>query len=398
VLVFNPQNIGGVASTFRWNPVEGCSDPAVAIRRADAFANAVSMRGTEDASFWSAKASSYLRALFCAAALSGGDMTTVTRWALGSAEEAEDILWQARLDGWAAELGELRGEAQKTAQTIRMVISRALAFMTDPALASSVLPGPGAGFDIEEFLAASGTLYLIAEARHDDSPVAPLFAAMADEVHYTGALAGQASEGGRLDPPLLMALDEIVQTCPVPLPVWLADSGGKGIQIIPVAHGAAQLRTRWHADGAQVIADTCGVKVWLPGITDVATLKDASGLCGTAAYRERGQDHHSRHDVMTLEMIRQLPPGYALVIRSGLSPVIARLPMAWKDPAYKQARRAGLATAAITPAQPAQPVLALPAGTAPRPPGAARRPAAARGGLRVVADPEADAASDLPWS
>jgi TraM recognition site of TraD and TraG len=52
-----------------------------------------------------------------------------------------------------------------------------------------------------------------------------------------------------------MALDEIVQTCPVP--VWLADSGGKGIQLIPVAHGEAQLRTRWRQDGAQVVLDTC---------------------------------------------------------------------------------------------------------------------------------------------
>ena len=45
VHVFNPQCIGGVASTFRWSPVDGCEDPATAIRRADAFAFAVSQRG-----------------------------------------------------------------------------------------------------------------------------------------------------------------------------------------------------------------------------------------------------------------------------------------------------------------------------------------------------------------
>src|SRR6202007_3007390 len=28
VHVFNPQLIGGVASTFRWSPVDGCEDPA----------------------------------------------------------------------------------------------------------------------------------------------------------------------------------------------------------------------------------------------------------------------------------------------------------------------------------------------------------------------------------
>ena len=96
--MFNPQSIGGVPSTFRWNPIDGCIDEAVAIRRADGFANAVSMSGTEDASFWSSKASSYLRGLFHAAALAGGDMRLVVAWALGNAEDAEDILRRRRRD------------------------------------------------------------------------------------------------------------------------------------------------------------------------------------------------------------------------------------------------------------------------------------------------------------
>ena len=174
VHVFNPQRIGSVASTFRWNPVAGCADPATAIRRADGFAYAVNMSGTEEASFWSSKASDYLRCLFHAAALAGGDMRMVAAWALGNAEPAEDPLTQAGAEQWAAELAELRGEAQKTAQTIRMVMSRALAFMTDPALARSVLPtSDGDTVDIEAFLAASGTLYLIAESRPRRQPGRP---------------------------------------------------------------------------------------------------------------------------------------------------------------------------------------------------------------------------------
>ena len=49
-------------------------------------------------------------------------------------------------------------------------------------------------------------------------------------------------------------------------------------------------------------------------------------------------------------MIRQLPAGYALVIRGGHSPVIARLPMCWKDPSYRRARRNGHAIATLIPA------------------------------------------------
>jgi len=305
IAVFNPQRIGAVPSTFRWNPLEGCKDQAVAIRRADGFAKAVSMGGVDDSSFWTSKASDYLRAFFHAAALVDADMRTVTRWVLGGEPDVPvDILRSAGAHQWALTVAELGGEAQKTAQTIRMTMSRSLAFMTDPALAACVLPGAGTGFDITAFLRERGTLYMIAEADHDDSPVAPLFACMANEIRYTAALLGQSMPGGRLDPPLLMALDEIVQTCPVPLPTWLADSGGKGIQILPVAHGEAQLASRWKAEGKQVVLDTCGVKVFLPGISDTKTLEAASKLCGQSAFRERGQDHHSRHDVMSADMIR----------------------------------------------------------------------------------------------
>ena len=40
-------------------------------------------------------------------------------------------------------------------------------------------------------------------------------------------------------------------------------------------------------------------------------------------------------------MIRQLPAGFALIIRGGCAPVIARLPRAWENPAYRRARRLG---------------------------------------------------------
>jgi hypothetical protein len=90
--------------------------------------------------------------------------------------------------------------------------------------------------------------------------------------------------------------------------------------------------------------DTCGVKVWLPGITDSKTLKMASELCDQVGYRLKDQEHESMHDVMTPGMIRELPAQRALVVRGGLSAVIAYLPMAWKDRLYKRARRQGWAS------------------------------------------------------
>ena len=340
VYVFNPQDIGGVPSTFSWSPVDGCEDPATAIRRADAFAFSVSQKGVDDGSFWSSKASDYLRGYFHAAALAGFDLRAVAAWVSGADPDVpEQILAAAGAYQWAVTLSELRSEAQKTTATVRMVMSRALSFMADPDLAASVLPVPGSGFNVPAFLRERGTLYMIAEAVSGEAPVAPLFAAMASEIHYVAAQMGQASPSGRLDPPLLMGLDEVTQICPVPLPSWLSDSGGKGIQVCAVVHGEAQLTGRWGDHGRQVILDTSSVKVFLPGITDTTTLDAVAKLCGQASWKIRGQDHATRYDVATPDMIRQLPAGFALLIRGGCAPVIARLPRAWKNPAYRRARR-----------------------------------------------------------
>ena len=174
VHVFNPQHIGGVPSTFCWSPVDGCQDPATAIRRADAFAFAVSQKGVEDGTFWSAKASDYLRGYFHAAALARYDLRAVAAWVSGADPDVpEQILTAAGARQWALTLAELRSEAHKTAATVRMVMSRALSFMADPALAASVLPAPGTGFDIPCFLADAGTVYMIAESVSEEAPVAP---------------------------------------------------------------------------------------------------------------------------------------------------------------------------------------------------------------------------------
>jgi hypothetical protein len=65
-----------------------------------------------------------------------------------------------------------------------------------------------------------------------------------NEVHYTAKMAGSRMPGGRLDPPLLMALDEIANIASVNIPNFMADAGGRGIQMAIVSHGVAQLRER----------------------------------------------------------------------------------------------------------------------------------------------------------
>ena len=202
VHVFNPQHIGGVPSTFRWSPVDGCQDPATAIRRADAFAFAVSQQRRRRRHLL-VRQSQRLPARLLPRRRPGR-LRPAHRRRLGlrrrTATSPSGILNAVGARQWALTLAELRSEAHKTTATVRMVMSRALSFMADPALAACVLPAPGEGFDIPAFLADRGTVYLIAEAVSEEAPVAPLFAAMATEIHYIAAQLGQASEAGPAGP------------------------------------------------------------------------------------------------------------------------------------------------------------------------------------------------------
>jgi hypothetical protein len=47
-------------------------------------------------------------------------------------------------------------------------------------------------------------------------------------------------------------------------------------------------------------------------------------------------------------MLRELPAGWALLLRGGFSPVLARLARGWEDPEYKRAERAGAAVAQLS--------------------------------------------------
>lgn len=346
VELFDPQGFAGTStpSTVRFNPVEGAEDEQVAIRRAGAFANAVSMEGTENGGYFAAKSAGYFRALFHAAALTGGDLRLVARWVFTSAEPAERILAAAGHEDWARELAELRGPAEKANATVKSVMATALNFMHDPQLAQAVLPGE---FHIRRFLESKGTIYMVAAGQSKDSPMSPVFACLASEIHYEASLLASTIPGGRLDPPLGMFMDELCQVCPVPIASWLSDSGGRGIQIVSIAHSWSQLAGKFGEHDAQTIFETSGVKVLFPGVTDTSLLERFSKLSGQFSQRARYQDHHSMHDVATADMVRSMPDGRAFIIQGNKAPVIGRMERGYKQPTYRLARREGEAVAVL---------------------------------------------------
>jgi type IV secretion system protein VirD4 len=357
VYLFNPQRLGGyqARSTMRFDPVLGCQDETTAMRRGTALTDAVHVKGAEDAGFWNEQAAVQMPALLSAAALDGRDLQAVADWVLsGDTRDAERILRAHGRPAWAAAVAQLRGPADKTAATVRMVLVAALRFLQDPALAECVT-GPGEVFDIPGFLRRKGTVYLVADQRNDTSPVAPLFACLVGEIHWTACQLGSGMRGGRLDPRLLLQLDEVTRICPIPVPALLADSGGRGITMIIAAQGLAQIEERWGKPAARSVLDTSN-QMYVSGVQDPDTLKMASDLCDTATYQARGKNGEvADYPAATPGMIRRLPRRRALVLRADCAPVITHLPMAWNDWRYRCARLRGRAVAEVLPARARQP-------------------------------------------
>ena len=200
-------------------------------------------------------------------------------------------------------------------------MSKALAWMAVPEIRAMVTGPEAVPFDVARFTAANGTIYLMADG--DNSPVAPLFRCFTSYVHREAGRYGLSQPHRKLDPGLLIAIDEL-HACPVDLPSWLADSAGKGIQVVAVVHSTGQLRNKYGEHGADTVWSCAGTKLFLPGIHDAKTLEDVSKLCGDTGTGEKAER------VVPPELLRQLPDWTALVIRSNLSPLVVRFRPAWR--------------------------------------------------------------------
>ena len=159
-----------------------------------------------------------------------------------------------------------------------------------------------------------------------------------------------ASPGSRLDPPVLMALDEIGNLAPLPsLPVLMAEGGGTGITTMPVLQSLAQARNKWGDHAASTIWDASIVKVILGGASASKDLQELSVLIGErdertdtvsiGDYGQRSLQRSSRRvAVMPPERIRTLPFGTGLVLLRSAPPIVVELRRSSRLPPRRMAR------------------------------------------------------------
>ena len=148
------------------------------------------------------------------------------------------------------------------------------------------------------------------------------------------------SPGARLDPPVLLALDEIGTLAPLPsLPTLMAEGGGTGLTTVPVLQSLAQAREKWGPENAGAIWDASIVKVVLGGSANAKDLQDVAALLGerdeptVAVSRDThgGRSYQTslrRVPVMPPDVLRTLPFGTAVTLLRSSPPIVTNL-RAW---------------------------------------------------------------------
>ena len=318
VAVFDPQHLAeGIPAGMRWSPIRGCHDPLTAMIRATGLASAtgLSAGGVESGGFWEGKTRTALQSLLHAAALDHRPPSELFRWTLDptAAAEAVAILTNTTqaATGWADSLGAMIDSDPKTRDSIWQGVALALGALADPRVLDAVSPRAGEDFDPETFIRQRGTLYLLATGAGAGASAA-LVAAFVEDLIETARRIAARSPGARLDPPLLLALDEIGNLAPLPsLPTLMAEGGGTGITTLPVLQSLAQAREKWSDNAAGAIWDSSIVKVILGGASNSRDLQDLSTLIG-----ERDEytdsvtlgDHGTRSNQRSIRRIPILPP------------------------------------------------------------------------------------------
>lgn len=260
VAVFDPQCLaGGVPAGLRWSPVRGCEDPLTAMIRGTGLASGtgLSAGGVEGGGFREGKTRTALQALLHAAALDRRQPGELFRWILDPASAAEAVAILTANPraavGWADLLQAMIDSDPRTRDSIWQGVSLSLAALADPRVLDAVSPREGEDFDPAAFLRDRGTLYLLATGAGANNSAALVAAFIEDLVETARRLAAR-SPGARLDPPVLLALDEIGNLSSLPsLPTLMAEGGGSGLTTLPVLQSLAQARDKWGRDAAAAV-------------------------------------------------------------------------------------------------------------------------------------------------
>jgi type IV secretory pathway TraG/TraD family ATPase VirD4 len=327
---------------LRWSPVEGSRRWDGALLMARGMLGATRPAGgTLDASHWEERAETLLAPLLHAAALDGRGMEFVFRAIHRSELDAAKTILATHQAGLALDVLEriAATEVRERSSIFSTAAGVLAAYRSPAALAQASSPN----FDPALFPTSGDTIYMCAPGRAQ-ALVAPIVVGLIEEIRsatYAQA-ARRLVEGGTVDPPVLLALDEVANVAPIPdLAGIVSDGASQGLLTLACLQDLSQARVRW-GQAADGFMSLFGTKVILPGIGDLRTLEQVSALGGETDVmqqsvsrapwrpwnrvpRQSTTTYARRQRRLPVHSVAQGPDGQALVIDGPRPPAWVRL-------------------------------------------------------------------------
>jgi type IV secretory pathway TraG/TraD family ATPase VirD4 len=334
VWLFDPQRVTHQPQAWWWNLLLGLRTVEDAHRLAGHFVLTVADEHRRD--IWGPAAQDLLAALFLAAASSSHSLRDVAGWLNEPAVPTPiELLDDAGFTAMAASLRGAQNGAAETRDGIYQTARTAAKAMTDPEIMAWVTPPDHDGlpaFDPDAFAASRDTLYLLSKSR---SAAAPLIAAFSDTAMRAAERRAERL-GGRLDPPLVVPLDEAANICRIAdLPDLYSHLGSRGIIPVTILQSYEQGVTVWGEAGMATLWGAATKKIIGAGADSPRLARDLATLVGqhdvpvrTLNYGD-GRVSESvslrRQDILEPAAIRALPPGTALLLATGIKPALMHL-------------------------------------------------------------------------
>lgn len=359
VLVLDPFGLVPGLPRLVWDPVAGCANAQVAVRRAKAFAagtlHGASSGGADDpaARFYAAEVVKVLAGFFHAAALTGRGLEELIGWVANSdsASEAVEILRQhQRAEPFMADQlsSALFNSDPRTAGNTQTTVHQAMAPFLESAHRARFTPSEEhPATDIAEVIRAGGTIFLL--GREDPySSGTPLMTAVAEHVIETGRHLAETSPLHRLAPWMLCVLDELPSIAPIPsLAVSMANDRALGIGYLWASQTRRQLYAAYGRDAAESVIALSNNLLIFGGGKDPDFYRDMADLLGdTPTHASRRLDPDYAPVVQRGEL-RRLRPGRAVLIAEHARGIEARLHRCITGRDGKQLLQRAKTTAAI---------------------------------------------------
>jgi type IV secretion system protein VirD4 len=338
------------ATPLPWSPLSGCRFDVQAAARAKALLSGLGPALGQDV-YWRAEGEKVLICYLLAGAHGGYRMGDVVAWsAAESSPVPMEALTAAGLHNWATILENMAARNDRYRAGVWGQVTQALFPLNLSTMIASCDLAAGQGFDPSDFATAgTDTLYILGDP-DEQKAVGGLAVALIAAITAAGRAA--ARRGGRLDPPLLVALDEAANTAPMhTVDQLLSSGGGSGICTMIAFQSLGQAReTYGNEKGDAIVRDLSTIKVLFGGEGNADDLRELGALLGERDEEVASISHprgllSSQSNVQRSTRLRPVlspaelrslgheRPGEVLVIPRTAKAMRTRLPAVWeRDP------------------------------------------------------------------